>query len=408
MNIRLDREKLRKYEEEVNRFEIGLEERHREEQRHELRAYIEGLDRQASQEVLEWGGYANKGLVWRTILSGVGKIRVKVHRYRNKNGHSIYPLRDLYGIGRETPHAQRRCMRLAIERSYAWSATLLQEQWGMQISRMRLWKIIQEEGRKERARQEAERRKIFKAATTSEPSHQPRPAVIEADGTLIASRERGMLDDFGRHRMEVKLGVMFRGTRQLSARRRATCERSVYAQVEDADGFAEHWYAHCRSAGLRSDDPVHVLSDGAQWIGTMRQAVFPGSRYTLDLYHLKEKAGTVLVDHQYKRFMSFVMAGLPRTALEYLRQLHPSDEQHAHELRAFCQYVEGNLDGIRYQPHEIHGSGVIEKMADLVVKKRMKRQGMRWSCQGANNLLALRTRYLNAQTQHLRASPSPH
>jgi len=408
MQQRLDGEKLRKRQEEVNRYEIAIEARHREEQRKELREYFENLDRQASQEVLQWGGYENKGLVKRTILSGVGKIQVKVHRYRNKNGCSVYPLRDLCGVGRETVHARRRCTRLAIERSYGWSAALLQEQWGMQISRMRLWNIIQEEGRKERARQEAERQKIFKAATTSEPSHQPRPAVIEADGTLISSRERGILDDFGRHRMEVKVGVMFRGIRQLNPRRRATCERSVYAQVEDADGFAEHLYAHCRSVGLRSDDPVHFLSDGAPWIGTMRQAVFPGSRYTLDLYHLKEKAETVLVDRQYKRFMSFVMAGLPRTALEYLRQLHPSDEQHAHELRAFCQYVEGNLDGIRYQPHEIHGSGVIEKMADLVVKKRMKRQGMRWSCQGANNLLALRTNYLNAQTQHLRASPSPH
>ena len=408
MQQRLDREKLRKYQEEVNRFETTLEERHRDEQRQELRAYIEGLDRRASQEVLQWGGYENRGLVQRTILSGVGKIRVQVHRYRNKNGHSVYPLRDICGIGRETSHARRRCIRLAIERSYGWSATLLQEQWGMQISRMRLWSIIQEEGIQERASQEAERRKIFEGATPAEPSGKPRPAVIEADGTLIASRERGMLDDFGRRRMEVKIGVLFRGTRQLSPRCRATCERSVYAQVEDADRFAEHLYAHCRIAGLRSDDPVQFLSDGAPWIGGMRQAVLPGSRYTLDLYHLKEKAGTVLVPHQYKRFMTYVMAGLPRTALEYMNHLHPSDQQHALALEQFRQYVKGNLHGMVYRPNELHGSGVIEKMADLVVKKRMKRQGMRWSSHGANNLLALRTRYLNTQTQHLRSSPSPH
>jgi len=166
---RLDREKLQKWQEEVNRFEITLEARHREEQRQELREYFENLDRQASQEVLHWGGYENKGLVERTILSGVGKIRVKVHRYRNKNGHSVYPLRDLCGIGGETVHARRRCKRLAIERSYGWSARLLQEEWGMQISRMRLWKIIQEEGIQERARQEEERRKVFEAATTAEP-----------------------------------------------------------------------------------------------------------------------------------------------------------------------------------------------------------------------------------------------
>jgi hypothetical protein len=168
MKQRLDREKLQKRQEEVNRYEIALEARHREEQRKELREYFENLDRQASQEVLQWGGYENRGLVWRTILSGVGKIRVQVHRYRNKNGHNVYPLRDLCGVGRETVHARRRCTRLAIERSYGWSAALLQEQWGMQISRMRLWKIIQEEGRKERAHQESERRKIFETAISAE------------------------------------------------------------------------------------------------------------------------------------------------------------------------------------------------------------------------------------------------
>ena len=36
------------------------------------------------------------------------------------------------------------------------------------------------------------------------------------------------------------------------------------------------------------------------------------------------------------------------------------------------------------------GSGVIEHTIDLVVARRMKRQGMRWSREGAHNLLALR------------------
>lgn len=404
----MDREKLRKYQEEVNRFEIELEERHRAQQRQELREYMENLDREASQEVLQRGGYENKGLVRRTILSGVGKIGVKVHRYRNKNGHSVYPLRDICGIGRETEYARKRCVRLAIERSYGWSAELMKEQWGMQISRMRLWKIIQEEGKRESVRVEKERQRVFENATSSEPSIEQRPAIIQADGTLIPSREQALRDNFGRKRMEVKIGVMFRGTKEVSKVRRRTCERTVYAQVEGCEKFGENLYSHCHKSGLRSDDPVHFLGDGAPWIDNMRRAVFPNSRYTLDLYHLKEKASTVLIPHQFKRFMSYVMSGLPRTALEYLENLRASDEQHAIDLKQFQQYVEGNLHGMFYRRNEIHGSGVIEKMADLVVKKRMKRQGMRWSRLGANNLLALRTRYLNAHTQHLRACPSPH
>lgn len=50
---------------------------------------------------------------------------------------------------------------------------------------------------------------------------------------------------------------------------------------------------------------------------------------------------------------------------------------------------------MRYTAGDINGSGAIEKMADLVVKKPMKRQGMTWSRAGANNILALRSVYLN-------------
>jgi hypothetical protein len=57
--------------------------------------------------------------------------------------------------------------------------------------------------------------------------------------------------------------------------------------------------------------------------------------------------------------------------------------------------VEDNLSGMKYTAGDINGSGVIEKMADLVVKKCMKRQGMTWSRAGANNILALRSIHLN-------------
>lgn len=43
------------------------------------------------------------------------------------------------------------------------------------------------------------------------------------------------------------------------------------------------------------------------------------------------------------------------------------------------------------------GSGVVEHNIDLVVARRMKRQGMRWSREGAHNMLALRCLLLDPQ-----------
>ena len=82
-------------------------------------------------------------------------------------------------------------------------------------------------------------------------------------------------------------------------------------------------------------------------------------------------------------------------ALEYLDRLRPSDDRHREALQQFRDYLQQNREGLHYEPGEVWGSGVMEKMADVVVGKRMKRQGMVWSRAGTNNLLALRSQYLN-------------
>jgi hypothetical protein len=96
-----------------------------------------------------------------------------------------------------------------------------------------------------------------------------------------------------------------------------------------------------------------------------------------------------------------VSANRPQAASRYLKQSHPQDQHYAEELRAFQSYLEENIDGMQYSTTEIRGSGVIEKVVNLVVKKQMKRQGMSWSRRGANNLLALTARDINDQGRKL-------
>lgn len=299
-------------------------------------------------------------------------------------------------------------MRFAVERSYAWSAEVLKEICGMELGRMRLWKVIQQEGQKEQARIEEERKKVFEEARGERETRQgQRPAVVQMDGTMIASREGIERDEFGRKRMEVKLGVLFCGTVPEGKRRRRTVQRRVYARVTEAESFGEQWYTHCCLNGLGSCEPVHVVGDGATWIRNVQRAMFPGSRYTLDLYHLKENARRVLLDRQQENFLSLVNANQAQAALRYLKQLHPSDKRHTEELRTFQSYVEENIDGMQYSTTDVRGSGVIEKVADMVVKKRMKRQGMSWTRRGANNILALRARCINDQRRKIDLSVIP-
>lgn len=391
-------EKLQKCGDEVKRFEQELQQRHQEQMKEEMRQYLEGLDRKASQNVLERGGYESRGLKKRTILTSFGEITLRVRCYENRRGHRIYPLGDLCGIGTETVRARERCVRLAVERPYGWSAELLGDEFGMELSRMRLWKIIQQQGQQAQQQLEVERAKIYEQAQAGKGGRPSKViATMELDGTMIASREAAERDRYGRKRMEVKVGVLFRGTQRLGRRRRRkTLQRSVYARINDVEAFGEQWYTHCRRAGLGNEEGVHCIGDGGGWISTVRQGHFPGSDYTLDLYHLKKRAREVLLEHQSERFLALVRTGLVSTAIDYLEDLRPSDSHHREALSDFRQYVEQNRDGLRYEPGAIWGSGVVEKMVDVVVGKRMKRQGMSWSKQGANNLLALRCRHINS------------
>lgn len=391
-------DKLQNWREEVKRFERELEEKHREQMKEEMRGYLEGLDRKASQGVLEGGGYESRGLKQRRVLTSIGEVTIRVRCYENRRGHRIYPLRDVCGIGSETQRARERCVRLVVERSYGWSAGLLREEFGMGLGQMRLWKIAQQEGQQAQEQLEAKRAKLYEQALAGAEGVASKViATMELDGTMIASREPGERDRYGRRRMEVKVGVLFRGRQCLGrGKRRKTVHRSVYARISDAETFGEQWYTHCRMAGLGSEERVHCIADGASWIHTVRQGQFPGSCYTLDLYHLKQRAEEVLLEHQYERFLALVRTGLVSTAIEYLESLHPSDQHHREALNEFRQYVKQNRDGLHYEHGAIWGSGVIEKMVDVVVGKRMKRQGMSWSKPGANNLLALRSRYINS------------
>jgi len=60
------------------------------------------------------------------------------------------------------------------------------------------------------------------------------------------------------------------------------------------------------------------------------------------------------------------------------------------------------MDYPRYEAMGFHiGSGIAEAACKHVIQSRFKRSGMRWSHEGAENLLQLRTLYLNQQRNRL-------
>jgi hypothetical protein len=391
--------KVDKGKEEFKRFEEELVERHRGEMKREIAKKLEELDEEASQELLKTGRYVDKGKVRRKVQTSVGVVGVRIKRLKRKGrSGSMYALFGVCGISRVTERAQQQCVQVAIGQSYETSRETLKQLTGMEMGRMGIWKVIQLRGNEERERVEEQRRKVFEFGEIPRTDKATKKAVIvQMDGTMVASREvTGVEEVRGKRKMEVKLGVAFTGTRVVGRNRRRTQERMVYGEIAPAEEFGERWYGECLRHGIEPETKVHFLGDGAGWIRNLQQSVHPGSRYTLDAYHLRKAAREVLTERQYEQFCSLVWGDRqPTEALSYVRRLHPSDGEHAFELGRFCQYLERNLDGMRYDRPGMVGSGVVEKAADIVVGRRMKRRGMSWSRKGANNLLALRVRSLN-------------
>jgi hypothetical protein len=398
MMHRGDNNKVANCSEEFNRFEEELVKRHREQMKQEIAQKLEEMDRKASEELLGSGRYIDKGYVRRRIQTSVGRVWVQVKRLKRKaGGGSVYALFEVCGIGRVTERAQELCEQVVVGQSYETSRETLSRLTGMEISRMGIWKIAQQRGRAERERVEEQRRKVFELGKQPA-SEQPRKkaVVVELDGTMVASREVTEIEEVrGKRRMEVKLAVAFAGTKQLSKNRQGTVERLVYGEIAPAEQFGERWYGECLRHGIQPETRVHLIADGAAWIRNLQASIHPGSRYTLDAYHLQKAARAVLTERQYEQFRSLVWSRRAEQALQYVQRLQPSDRKHREELETFYAYLQHNLDGMHYDRSGPIGSGVVEKAADIVVGRRMKRRGMIWSREGANNLLALRVRCLN-------------
>ena len=120
------------------------------------------------------------------------------------------------------------------------------------------------------------------------------------------------------------------------------------------------------------------------------------------------------IDHFHVAERIWQVSGADATIFENLKRLAFSDpvacakklrrsQRLSPELaRDAARYLEGvsrDLHGVDRLPRRIRrgrmrvvGSGVVEKHQDLLVKRRMKGRGMRWTRRGADNLLALQAR----------------
>ena len=220
---------------------------------------------------------------------------------------------------------------------------------------------------------------------------------------------------------EIKVGAVFQGQR---GRERSELAPGVrvdepvegslqYVSQRTALGdFGRRLYALAMQAGLQHAKQVVVLGDGARWLWRLVEEHFPGAVQIVDVWHAQEHVWEVAQAvfgrstpegvAWAKEGCNWLMQGEIETLLQAIAALPavaPAGGQSKSVPEQAMGYFSANAERMRY-PHfralgmQI-GSGIAEAACKTVVSTRAKRSGMRWTPQGLDALLPLRTAVLN-------------
>ncbi len=353
------------------------------------------------RELLAGAGARQRRLP-RYLLTRLGPIRFTRWKTR-KDGRYGFPLDRAMGL---RPHqgcssfVWERACRLAADHPFRTAARLLSDLVGTPVDHRRLWGWLQRAGEIRRAEVEARRSEMFEDGLAPPEGEPLDMAVVEVDGAILRRQGGGTF--------EAKVAAAYTGKRlaSLTARhRRRTCTgKAVLAGIYPEGRAGPSIYAElCRSVGLHRARRTLVAGDGAEWIPVMVREWFPDAVFQLDHYHLKARLREASGGDPRRagRWISWALSGQWRRVARSLAALLRSgaiDARTASTTLAFLQVNHASIWSFRKllaqgAPPElcVRGSGVIEHTVDLVVARRMKRQGMRWSTEGAHNLLAVRS-----------------
>jgi hypothetical protein len=222
--------------------------------------------------------------------------------------------------------------------------------------------------------------------------------VVDADGTFLAAQgEQG-------DRFEVKTGVFYTGKTRAGGRRHRRwrlLNKGCYATTGDQDAFGKglaargfHW------VGLHRARHVLCVHDGLDEYGQGFRDWSPDAIHQIDHFHVSERIWQLCgADSGLFAELKHLAFTDPAACARRLRRSVHLNTETAREVAGYLEHIAPDLHGIdrlprrlRRGPMRIVGSGVVEKHQDLLVKRRMKGKGMRWTRRGADHLLAMQAR----------------
>lgn len=230
---------------------------------------------------------------------------------------------------------------------------------------------------------------------------------MDMDGVMINSRDNSK-------RMEGKVSVVWSKRELVKEDTYSLVDKRFMGSFCDPERF--YWdivaELYKRSGGNLDGVESYVRGDGAPFIRGFRDKYTFFSRYILDYYHLCRKVRDrlyALYDKEKRReevrdaIMEYLHSGEVDGALAYLQKLMRRFRSRSkqYHLKKLSAYIERNRDGIWYDEAEKQGisigAGSADKAGDILICRRMKLRGMRWSRKGADAVLSIRILIQNSE-----------
>ena len=325
----------------------------------------------------------------------------------------------------------RMTTRLIARLPYGQVVEVLEEIGGIEISKSSGWHIGQEWGarfREEMATEEVEEKAAARAWSTPGGRKAPQQRMgVAVDGAMMNVLEEGW--------KEFKLGCVYEVVQQTQIDAR-TGDAGQYGHAEQTSYVAHlggpqrfGWqvWTEAQRRGWQQACDTQMLGDGAPWIWNLHQEHFHESISVVDWYHAMEHLGNAkLVLHPqegpvasrwYREHEEALFLGHANRVAHSLNSAADLSDnpEHADALRKAAAYFNNNRDRMQY--HDLRnegwpiGSGMVESGAKQF-KARFTGPGMRWSRQGAENLLPIRAALMSSKARfdelwHRAASNSP-
>jgi len=235
---------------------------------------------------------------------------------------------------------------------------------------------------------------------------------IGIDGTGVPMRGGGT--------RECKTGIIYE-TKEVGRKTRAV-NAEYLATLERVDSFGDQVYARAFRRGVENAGDVACLGDGAAWIWRSFAHHYPDAVQILDYYHASEHLGYVakawygegtdVAKRWIKARQSDLLSDCVDSVIRSIRSWKPTDDDAREVRRLNLRYFTDNSKRMLYATFAANGyhigSGLVESACKTVVGMRLKQSGMRWSLQGAEAMLNLRSLLLTNPDANLARYATPY